>query len=370
VSSEPSEHGRLVFIHSSDELYGADRILLDVHAALTPSEQARAEFWLPTDSAHPAHPLCAELESRGATVRHLDLPILRRAYLNPRSLPGLARRWVRTLRSLRATRPAFVYLTTSAAYLCAPAARLAGTPQVIGHKQEMWSSSDAPVLGLCARACHRLIAVSGPARDNLPQSLHGRAVAVPNATPAPSSYDVLDGRVGPLTYTVASRWNASKGHRTLLAAWDLVDDPGRLVVLGGPPPSGAAVDVAALAARLRHPDSVVIAGEVPDIGPYLDATDVVVVPSDTPEGFGLVAIEAFARARPVVGAAAGGLVDIITDGGDGWTFAPGDVDALAKILARLDRHEVAIVGRNARATYEARFTPDRYATAWRAAAGL
>ena len=209
----------------------------------------------------------------------------------------------------------------------------------------MWSSSDAPVLGLCARACHRLIAVSGPACDNLPRSLHGRAVAVPNATDAPATYDTLDGREGPLTYMVASRWNATKGHRTLLAAWDLVDEPGHLVVLGGPPPSGASVDVASLATQLRDPDSITIAGEVPNIGPYLDSADVVLVPSDTPEGFGLVAIEAFAHARPVIGTTAGGLADIITDGSDGWTFAPGDIDALARILARLNRDEVTMAGR-------------------------
>ena len=234
----------------------------------------------------------------------------------------------------------------------------------------MWSSSDAPILGLCARACHRLIAVSCPARDNLPQRLRDRAVAVLNATDAPASYTTLESRAGPLTYTIASRWNATKGHRTLLAAWDRIDDPGHLVVLGGPPPSGAAIDVAALATQAWDPDSITIVGEVPDIGPYLDATDVVLVPSDTPEGFGLIAIEAFARARPVVGAAAGGLVDIITDGSDGWTFAPLDVDALAGILARLDRNEVCLAGRNARATYEARFTAERYTADWRAAVGL
>jgi len=370
VTRQLNDRDRLVFIHSSDELYGADRILLDLHAALTPAEQKRAEFWLPTDSTHPARPLCAELEARGATVRHLDLPILRRAYRTPRALVGLARRWLRTLRVLRVTCPAFVYLTTSATYLAAPAARLAGARQVVGHKQELWSSSDALVLGPFARACHRLITISSPVHDDLPRSLRRRAMMVLNATAGPTSYQRLDGRTGPLTYTVASRWNAWKGHRTLLAAWDSVNEPGRLVVLGGPPPSGESVDVAFLATQVRNPDSVTIVGEVADIGPYLDDSDVVLIPSDSPEPFGLVAIEAFARGRPVIGTAAGGLADIITDGSDGWTFPPRNVDALDAIFARLDRDEVHLAGRSARATYEARFTADRYSADWRAAVGL
>jgi glycosyltransferase involved in cell wall biosynthesis len=370
VTSPSSDSVRLVFIHPSDELYGADRILLDLHAALTPAEQNRAEFWLPSDVTHPARPLSAELGARGATVRHLDLPILRRAYRTPRGVAGLARRWVHTLRALRAARPAIVYLTTSAAYLCAPAARLAGASRVIGHKQEIWSKSDALVLGTFARACHRLITISSPVHDNLPPSLRRRAVMVLNATKAPVSYETLDGRTGPLTYTVASRWNTWKGHRTLLAAWDVADEPGHLVVLGGPPPSGNTVDVALLATQLRHPDSVTIVGEVSDIGPHLDASDIVVVPSDCPEPFGLVAIEAFARARPVIGSSAGGLADIITDTSDGWIFPPSHVEELAKIFDHLHRDDVHRAGRNARSSYEARFTIERYTAEWRDGVGL
>src|SRR5688572_5527896 len=134
-----SARKRLVFIHPSDELYGADRILLELHDALTETERQQAEFWLPTDVPHVALSLCAELEARGATVRHLDLPILRRAYRHPSALLGLARRTVSAYRHLRRARPSMVYLTTSATYLCAPVARLARIDQVVGHKQEMWS---------------------------------------------------------------------------------------------------------------------------------------------------------------------------------------------------------------------------------------
>ena len=95
-----------------------------------------------------------------------------------------------------------------------------------------------------------------------------------------------------------------------------------------------------------------------------------VVPSDQPEPFGLVAIEAFARGRPVVASDAGGLADIVTDGVDGWLFPPRDVAALTEVLRGLSRERVAVAGARARETYERRFTQARYAAAWSAAVGL
>jgi glycosyltransferase involved in cell wall biosynthesis len=361
---------RLVFVHSSDELYGADRILLDVHDALPDRLRDRAVFWLPTDVPHGPTRLCTELERRGAVVRHLDLPVLRRSYRTPRALAGLARRWVRLVGELRRARPALVYCSTSAVLTAAPAARLAGVPRVVGHVQEIWTPGDARVLGPLGRACRTLVAISGPVHEALPARLRERAAVVANATPEPGRVVPLEGRRGPLRFVVASRWNAWKGHRTLLAAWDRLDSPGELVVLGGPPPSGEATDVLALATALRHPGSVRVVGEVPDPHAYVEDADVVVVPSDQPEPFGLVAVEAFARGRPVVASAGGGLADIVTEGRDGWLFPPGDVEALARVLARLDRDQVAAAGRRARATYERRYTADRYAEQWRRAVDL
>ena len=50
----------IVFLHPSDELYGADRVLLDTLDALP--DDVSAQVWLPTDLTHPATPLCAEIE--------------------------------------------------------------------------------------------------------------------------------------------------------------------------------------------------------------------------------------------------------------------------------------------------------------------
>jgi glycosyltransferase involved in cell wall biosynthesis len=361
--------GPVLFLHPSDEHYGADRILLDLFDALPDDVRERAQFWLPLDVPHGMAPLCELLEERGATVRHLDLPILRRAYRTPGELARLLARCGRLWSSLRRERPAVVYCTTSAAFLGAPVARLARVPHVLGHVQELWTKADSWALRWPARACERIVAISEPVRLALPRSLQQRVTVVPNATPEPERVVPLEGRTGPLGYLVASRWNTWKGHGTLLAAWDAAPGAGQLVVLGAAPAGGEGVDVPALVRDLDDPGTVTVVGEVPSIGDYVEQCDVMVVPSDQPEPFGLVAVEAMARARPVIGSEGGGLADVVDDGVTGWLYPPGDEQALAKILQSLDRAQVEEAGRRARLAYEERFTARRYAGAWWAAVG-
>jgi len=62
--------------------------------------------------------------------------------------------------------------------------------------------------------------------------------------------------------------------------------------------------------------------------------DMFALPS-TGEGFGLVFLEAMAFAKPVIGAAAGGVTDIIEHAANGLLVSPGNFDQLAQCLERL-----------------------------------
>ena len=365
MTARPSS---ILFVHSSDERYGADRMLLELLDAVP--EATAAEVWLPTDLEHPPAPLCELLDERGCVVRHVDLPVLRRAYRRPRELARLLARAARFGRLVRERRPDAVYFTTSATFLAAPVARLAGVRGVYGHLQEIWTAGDRRILAPLARSCGRLIAISAAVADSTGPRLRERIRVVPNGSPAPEGGSPLGAHDGPLRFVVASRWNGWKGHRTLLAAWDRLESDARLTVLGGPPPSGDAVDVPELVRRLRRPETVAVVGEVTDASSYLEEADVVLVPSDAPEPFGLVAIEAFARGRPVIASAGGGLLDIVTDGRDGWLFPARDVERLAGLIDGLDRPRAVAAGTCAGETYRRRFTSAAFAARWRAATGF
>ena len=66
----------------------------------------------------------------------------------------------------------------------------------------------------------------------------------------------------------------------------------------------------------------------------LERAEIVVVPS-LGEGFGMVALEAMERGRPVVASAVGGLPEIVDDGRTGLLVPPGDADALAEAIVEL-----------------------------------
>jgi glycosyltransferase involved in cell wall biosynthesis len=82
-----------------------------------------------------------------------------------------------------------------------------------------------------------------------------------------------------------------------------------------------------------HPH-VIFAGPVQDTGAYYAIADVLVLPSHR-EGLPTVVLEAQAAGKPVVGASATGIVDLVVDGETGLLFPVGDVPALAEALARL-----------------------------------
>ena len=77
-------------------------------------------------------------------------------------------------------------------------------------------------------------------------------------------------------------------------------------------------------------------GTLPDDGrpDFYSALDIFAMPSRT-DSYGIVFLEAWANGLPVVGAAAGGVVDVIDDKRDGFLVAFGDVESLAGRLSTL-----------------------------------
>ena len=72
----------------------------------------------------------------------------------------------------------------------------------------------------------------------------------------------------------------------------------------------------------------------PEVSRALDGATALVLPSRS-EGMGRVVVEAFCRARPVVGARVGGIPDLVEDDRNGLLVEPGDTQALADALVRI-----------------------------------
>jgi glycosyltransferase involved in cell wall biosynthesis len=107
-------------------------------------------------------------------------------------------------------------------------------------------------------------------------------------------------------------------------------------------------------------DAVRFLGFVSPVESAVEGAAIVVVPS-LGEGFGMVALEAMERSRPVIASSVGGLPEIVADGETGLVVRPADADALAEAIVALasDLARAAEMGRAGRARALAEFTPER-----------
>jgi glycosyltransferase involved in cell wall biosynthesis len=90
----------------------------------------------------------------------------------------------------------------------------------------------------------------------------------------------------------------------------------------------------ALARELGVGEATHFLGHVTPIQGAIERASAVVVPS-MGEGFGMVALEAMERARPVIAASIGGLGEIVRDGVTGVLVPPGEADPLAAAIVRI-----------------------------------
>jgi glycosyltransferase involved in cell wall biosynthesis len=125
-----------------------------------------------------------------------------------------------------------------------------------------------------------------------------------------------------------------KGHIVLLRAFAEArrELPGLELDVAGRGPLEPALR--AVAQELDVADAVHFLGHVSPIQDAIERSAVVVVPS-MGEGFGMVALEAMERARPVIAAAIGGLGELVREGETGLLVPPGEAEPLRAAIVRV-----------------------------------
>jgi glycosyltransferase involved in cell wall biosynthesis len=144
---------------------------------------------------------------------------------------------------------------------------------------------------------------------------------------------------------IASRFEAWKGHRELLAAVVRIAEPWRLWIAG----HAQRGDEDAYEGELRSfatasglADRVTFLGERRDVPALMRAADLHCQPNTAPEPFGLAFVEALHAGLPVLTTAMGGALEIVTPA-CGVLVPPGDPEALEHALRAL------VIDREARA---------------------
>jgi glycosyltransferase involved in cell wall biosynthesis len=178
----------------------------------------------------------------------------------------------------------------------------------------------------------------------------GRVVVKPNAVADPGE-PVFGGRGG----VFVGRLSREKGVHLLIEAWRRAGDQPLRIVGDGP-------EAASLRASAASLSNVHFLGRVDRAGVLaaLRAAAFAVVPSIWYENLPVSVAEAFACGRPVIGSHPTALAELVEHGRTGLLFDSGDADSLARacreLLAQPER--ATRMGREARACYEDRLTPE------------
>ncbi len=355
---------KILCVHPNGELYGSDRVFLQAIAAFRERwPDAAITILLPVEGA-----LSAVLRQTEPDVRIMDFNVLRRAKLG-QTLRNMARLPGDMLKArAMMKRHDLSYISTIVVLDYLLATRITPRPAMV-HLHELPVGPEAKIFrGLIAFAKARFLCISDAVREAL-GGLAGRdARIIWNGTPDLAAPVAPVPHGDKLRLLLIGRFNAWKGQTLLLDALALLDPLERdqlSVRIVGSVYEGQDNFEAEIRNRIaRHGlgDHVEMSPFVPDPAIHYDWADVVVVPSTKPEPFGLVAIEGMAAGRPVIGAAHGGLAEIVVDGKTGLSITPGDPRALADAIRAylVDRAAVARHGAAARARFEREFRDDAF----------
>jgi glycosyltransferase involved in cell wall biosynthesis len=145
---------------------------------------------------------------------------------------------------------------------------------------------------------------------------------VPNPGPAGS------GGSGHAVYV--GRLSAEKGLRTMLMAWRALKHIPLKIIGEGELRS----ELEIIAKRESLPVEFLGIMTHDRVLEQLRQAELLIVPSEWYEVFGMVVIEAYSCGTPVIASRIGGLTEIISDGETGYTFEPGNPDDLARKILK------------------------------------
>lgn len=348
---------RVLFVHSGAERFGSDTSLLLLASGLDRRQ------YMPMVVLPHSGPLLDSLRGAGVAAKVMDLTVLRRKFLCPggaiRCFNGLLPSALCLASEARAGGYALIHSNTSAVLTGALAARLAGIPHV-WHVREIVTSPNWVANALAMAVgflSDRVLAISNGVCTHLMstwsrmgKSGWGRKVeVVPNGVDLSSFGQAgsgsafrnvlgipaeakLVGIVGGI-----NRWKGQDIFLEVAAKLAPAFQDTRFVVVGGAYSGNEPIEqqLRRKAVDLGIADVALFAGERRDIAEVMEAMDVLVLASTSPEPFGRVLIEAMAAGKPVVATAAGGPLDIVADGETGFLVPPHDSGSMARAVAVL-----------------------------------
>lgn len=343
-----SEKGKVVFLHSSSELYGASKILIFV------LEIVRA-MGFPMLVILPGEgPLVQEMQRLGFDVRIMNLGILRRKYFSPLGVINRGKRLVQAYQFLKELHQqekiALVYSNTLAVIIGAIFARRKKIPHV-WHIHEILHSPEFLIKFLARQldnSTPQPLVVSQAVADHwnkylqksTPVVIHNGMDYSSFVSASPTLRKSLGVAEDQPVITMIGRINPGKGQQFFLQlAKELLKNyPEAVFWMVGDPYPGYEPIHEQLKEYIKINNlgsSVMDLGFRSDIPEVLKSSDIFVLPSILPDSFPTVILEAMASGLPVVATNSGGAREMIDDAVTGYLIPIGDLNAGVARLSQL-----------------------------------
>jgi glycosyltransferase involved in cell wall biosynthesis len=354
-----SEKGKIVFLHSSSELYGASKILIFVIEIVQ-------KMGFPILVILPGEgPLAKEMMRLGFDVRIMNLGILRRKYFSPLGIINRGKRLVQAYQFLKdlhqQEKIALIYSNTLAVIIGAVFARRKKIPHV-WHIHEILHSPEFLIKFLARQLDQTTpnpLVVSEAVANHWRKYLQ---IAIPSVihngmdySPFLHAKSYLRQSLGVKNdqpvITMIGRINPGKGQQFFLQmAKELIQlYPNAVFWMVGDPYPGYEPIHGQLKEYIRthHLEaSVMDLGFRMDVPEVLASSDIFVLPSILPDSFPTVILEAMASGLPVVATDSGGASEMIEDEVTGYLIPMGDVKLGVSRIASLlkDRKAAKVMG--------------------------
>lgn len=374
---------KILYLQSSDNLYGSDQSLLNL---VTQLDRSKFEpIVVISNDIDDSGLLSQALEKIGVRVIKIKLAVLRRQYFSFKGILLFIYRLFTSVlylaKLIRTEKIKIVHSNTTAVYSGAFAAWFTKTPHV-WHVREIITK---PILlqkfnsWLIPGLSTTIIANSERTRDNLVGQSSKKRIktvviynginlqqfdkAYGNGQQLRKSWNInektaLIGMVGRISYRKGQDFFVKVAKEVLDEKLDA-----KFVIVGDTIPGKEEIkkELVAQIDHLNLNEKVIFEGFREDIPSVMDAFDIFVLPSRLPEAFGNVILEAMAMKKPVVANAHGGSTEIVEDGTTGYLVEPNNAALMTQKLASLikDPEKREKMGLEGRRKVEEEFTLDK-----------
>ena len=369
----------ILFLHAGAEMYGADKVMLDLIKRLDKSKYTPYVI-LPTNGV-----LVDALKNEGVNVTVMPYPIMRRKYFNPKGIIqygfGLVKYTNKIAKYAEEHHINLIHTNTAATLEGSFVSRKLNIPQ-------LWSIHEISVSPqimytitskLIAKYSSITITDSKAVKDHLDASgffKEGSVKVIYNGVDSERfkpendcSYLYEEWKI-PKTARIIGmmgRVNSWKGQRDFLKAANLImaKFPDVYTVFVGAAFEGEEwreKELADAIAQSPYKDRIVNKGYRTDSEGIYKLYDVFVLPSTNPDPLPTVVLEAMATGKPVVGYKHGGICEMVKDGYNGLLAEVRNTEDLAfKISLVLNNKDMRLhMGENSRKRLLEKFSIESY----------